>query len=370
MALKQLFDSNNLNNVSINIYANKINTKELDVENVDINNAVCENLEVTNSTILNGTVNIKNSIFPDNTTTAGWVLTNVDGAGNLQWAPDGSSGMGDVSFVDTPPTQINEVCLYGSTDGQGIKKSNILSSNLFLRDGTSPMTGSINVNLNNINNCNNLQTVNLVSWADPTTAIETSNNRIDIRTGNITMSSIGNNINFQRATQGDGSSVTFSGFNGSYSMPTSHNGLVGAVLMDVTGSGQLSFALPPSGVSLSGKFTPSITISSGSVLLINDAIYTRINNIVNYSGSVVVTLPASGKNFNLNISFPPSSSSSGLDASAIANGGFDNNTANIFCYGIGASGGQFILSMQGNTYQTFVGGTSYIQYNISFESFT
>lgn len=382
MALKNLFNPNNINNASFNIYANKINAQNLDVENIDINNATLENLEVTNSTILNGNVDIKGSIFPDSNTTAGWVLTNVDGAGNLQWAPDGSSGSGDVSFVDAPPTQINEVCLYGSTDGQGIKKSNILSSNLFLADGSIPMTNNMNLGVNDILNVDNIEangdirTVtnirgqNFTSYGDLTTKIQIDNNNIDINllNNNIIKINNSNQVNFERATT-TGSGVFFNGLNGSYRLPTVHTGIIGGVLTDSAGDGNLTFALPPSGNSTSGTYTPVIYVSSGAVTIIRDALYTRIGNIINVSGFCVITLPVLGETtFTMYISPAPLTNNNNSNLNAMLNGGWNPATKNIFCYDLQFSGGNFNLQLRSFDNTPMLGGSCSCQYNINYVS--
>lgn len=90
---------------------------------------------------------IRGNVFPDNTTTAGFVLSNVDGSGTLGWTPDNGSG-GDVSFTDPPPVQVGEVAIYSSIDGQGLGKSNVLLSDL--QNEISVNTANTSVNTANI----------------------------------------------------------------------------------------------------------------------------------------------------------------------------------------------------------------------------
>ena len=167
------------------------------IGNINMNNDEINNISSLDciNFVASSTGSIRGNVFPSNITTPGWVLTNVDGFGNLQWAPDASGGDG-VSYVDTPPTQVDEIVLYGSTDGEGIKNSGILESDLFLKDGSRSMTSNLNMGVNdivNVNNIvangnietpNNISCGNLLYYSDASTKIEF--------TGSIDLYAVGN----------------------------------------------------------------------------------------------------------------------------------------------------------------------------------
>ena len=72
---------------------------------------------------------IRGNIIPNNITTAGFVLSNVDGNGTLGWVADNGAG-GDVSFTGIPPVQVGEVVVYSAIDGESIQESGVLLTDL------------------------------------------------------------------------------------------------------------------------------------------------------------------------------------------------------------------------------------------------
>lgn len=226
-------------------------------------------LDIKDSVVLRG------SVFPSNVTTAGYKLENVDGLGSLAWTVD-SGPVGDVSFTGTPPVVIGEIPVYNSVDGQAVKESGVLLSTVTTdisdlqtdkvdKAGDS-MTGDLNMTSNNIDSVNNLTASGIVTLK-----------------GNV--------------------------------IPTNIT-TAGYILNNTDGVGTLAWTPLDSGV-----YTPVAVVSAGTLLTIDDAVFTRINNIVHFSSVALITLPTSGNSFNLTVSLPPSTSNSlDLNYSAIASG--------------------------------------------------
>ena len=88
MSLKPITNDDALENKSLNLYANSITANEINgAGTVDFKDIVCETLECTDSFVTTGnTCQLRGGNFPSSTsTTAGYLLTNTDGTGNLQW---------------------------------------------------------------------------------------------------------------------------------------------------------------------------------------------------------------------------------------------------------------------------------------------
>jgi hypothetical protein len=101
-----------------------------------------------------------------------------NGNGTVQW---GSDLTGGVNYTGTQPTIINQLSLYNSTDGSAIKNSTLVEQDLLDTqakantnetdisnlendklniDGSNSMTGTLNLNSNNINNVTDISCVN------------------------------------------------------------------------------------------------------------------------------------------------------------------------------------------------------------------
>jgi hypothetical protein len=95
MSLKPIInDSNALDNKSLNIYANSVTANDfIGLGTIVDPNIICETIacsvvgEFTGDFIASGnTCSLRGGNMPSSTaTTAGWLLTNTDGLGNLQW---------------------------------------------------------------------------------------------------------------------------------------------------------------------------------------------------------------------------------------------------------------------------------------------
>lgn len=146
MSIKKLLNSDSINNKTLKIYSDSITVKDAFVENVSIENSIH-----TGDLIVNGNnFNITNGLG-----STGYVLA-TDGAGNLAWAPDNTGGS-DVSFDGSAPTVDGELPLFSGITGRTIKESGVLLSDVqndidsrLKKDGTEPMTGNLDMGINNI----------------------------------------------------------------------------------------------------------------------------------------------------------------------------------------------------------------------------
>lgn len=92
MSLKPITEIEGLANKSLNLYANSVNANEISGSTIDLENIQCETLDVANLAEINdlvatgNTCQLRGGNMPSSTsTTAGYLLTNTDGTGNLQW---------------------------------------------------------------------------------------------------------------------------------------------------------------------------------------------------------------------------------------------------------------------------------------------
>lgn len=111
MSIKPIINNvNSKENRSLNIYARSVNCALFEADDIKsdflevFDNAIINSLDVntrTNTVDLNATgdVDLKGNIIPSKTTTAGNILSNTDGNGDLQWVAP--------SILPTIPTVIN-----------------------------------------------------------------------------------------------------------------------------------------------------------------------------------------------------------------------------------------------------------------------
>jgi hypothetical protein len=98
----------------------------------------CLNLNSSES----GVSIIKGNVFPNKNTTPGFLLSNVDGAGNLEWVIGGNPAGDDIKFTGTPPVVLGDTPVFSSADGLGVSSSGInLQDVKDKADSAVPFTG-------------------------------------------------------------------------------------------------------------------------------------------------------------------------------------------------------------------------------------
>lgn len=122
MSLKSITEVEALANKSLNLYCNNLQAVTLDAGTIDLTTVNCDNLTCFNSgTFTNdlttvGVTILRGNRIPLSTTSAGNILTNSDGAGNLTWtvpSPISKNGYTLLGFQEaTTATQITGAIAY------------------------------------------------------------------------------------------------------------------------------------------------------------------------------------------------------------------------------------------------------------------
>lgn len=265
----------------------------------------CADLVVKDSAVIRG------NVMPDNITTAGYKLENVDGLGNLAWTVD-SGPTGDVQFNGTPPVLIGEVVVYNSVDGQAIKESGTLFSDVLsdVADNIVKNEGPVTVHSDVTDAGSGI----IISGAERSAiAANTASNA-----GSVTVHS---------DVSSAGSGIIISGAERSaIAANTASNAGSVTVHSDVTsaGSGAIITVAERAAIGTSGSggvYLPTVIYSAGSALITGNVVYSINNNIVHMSGQLTMNEPTSGATFNVTVSLPPAApNTSGLSFGALISG--------------------------------------------------
>jgi hypothetical protein len=158
MSLQNILNPDTVDKKWASLYVNKVTSDSIQTDTINITgNAPTTffDLEVTNELKVDGLTDIggNNYVTPDLGQPQYSLHTN--GLGSCYWDVD-SAGTGDISFNGIPPTIPGQLVKFSGIDGKTAEQSQILDSDLILKDGSVSMSGDLDLGNNEIKNCSHL----------------------------------------------------------------------------------------------------------------------------------------------------------------------------------------------------------------------